>query len=32
MKYLICKNDLIYLSDEDGETNGQTRSVSGTFT
>ena len=29
MKYLICKNDLIYLSDEDGETNGQTRSVSG---
>ena len=29
MKYLIYKNDLIYLSDEDGETNGQTRSVSG---
>ena len=29
MKYLIYKNELIYLSDEDGETNGQTRSVSG---
>ncbi len=29
MKYLIYKNDLIYLSDEDGDTNGQTKSVSG---
>jgi glutaredoxin len=29
MKYLIYKNDLIYLSDEDEDTNGQTRSVSG---
>jgi glutaredoxin len=29
MKYLIYKNDLIYLSDEDEDANGQTRSVSG---
>jgi glutaredoxin len=29
MKYLIYKNDLIYLSDEVEDANGQTRSVSG---
>jgi len=29
MKYLIYKNDLFYLSDEENEVNGQTRSVSG---
>ena len=29
MKYLIFKNDLFYLSDEEHDANGQTRSVSG---
>ena len=29
MKYLIFKNDLFYLSDEENEPNGQTRSVTG---
>ena len=29
MKYLIYKNDLFYLSDEENEDKGQTRSVTG---
>ena len=29
MKYLIFKNDLFYLADEENEEKGQTRSVSG---
>jgi glutaredoxin len=29
MKYLIFKKDLFYTSDEESDSNGQTRSVSG---